>query len=184
MTSVGLTEAVLAVREALLAGADGDAAQAVAQRARRETICQFTVSTLEHLRQFGLLTRSQEMMGNLLGMRPVLGFADGRVRVERTVRQSEVMQDMVRHLEAHFGQTPLSLAVLHSGGDEPRLTELRDLVSASRLNAVRRRVQVVGAAVGTRVGPGVYGLSALPANTAERVLRESHQVAKRRLGRH
>jgi len=184
MTSMGLAETVLAVREALLAGADGDAAQAVAQRVRRDAVCQFTAPTLEYLRQFGQLTRAQEVMGNLLGMRPVLGFGDGRVRLYRTVRQNEVLEDMVSHLEDHFGDLRLSLAIVHSGSTAEQLPRMREAVEQSRLKVVRGRVQVVGAAVGTRLGPGGYGFSALPANTVERVLRESPAVAKRRLGRH
>ena len=186
MSSVGLTETVLAVREVLLAGGDADAAQLVAQQVRRTICCQFTVPTLEYLRRGGRVSRSQEMVGTLLGVRPVMGFEDGRIRVERTVRQGQALQDIIRTLEERFGREPISISVAHGGRDPGRMAELRAAVERSRLNPVRRRVQLVGATIGAHVGPGFYGVSALPLSVTERVIGglRAHPEGARRLGRH
>ena len=186
MSSVGLTETVLAVREVLLAGGDADAAQLVAQQVRRAICCQFTVPTLEYLRRGGRVSRSQEMVGTLLGVRPVLGFGDGRIRVERTVRQGQALQDMIRTLEERFGRVPLSISVAHGGRDPEKLAELREAVESSQLNPVRRRVQLVGATIGAHVGPGFYGVSAMPLSVTERIVDDlrDRREGVRRLGRH
>jgi len=142
----------------------------VAQQVRRTICCQFTVPTLEYLRRGGRVSRGQEMVGTLLGVRPVMGFEDGRIRVERTVRQGQALQDIIRTLEERFGREPISISVAHGGRDPGRMAELRAAVERSRLNPVRRRVQLVGATIGAHVGPGFYGVSALPLSVTERVI--------------
>ncbi|KEF35396.1 fatty acid-binding protein DegV [Deinococcus sp. RL] len=160
--SIPLAEAVLAAREALDRGGDLAAAKQAVAAVQAEQLAEFTVPTLEYLRRGGRLSRAQEFIGNMLGVRPVLRFDAGRLKPVRRVRGAQATGDILAQLEAHFGREPVAVTIGHAGRDPARIAELRGAVQASRLNVVRGRLQLLGPVIGAHVGPGTYGLMARP----------------------
>ncbi|WP_245872733.1 DegV family protein [Deinococcus planocerae] len=162
LASLPLAEAALAARDALWRGGDAASAQAAVRRVGEEALAEFTVPTLEYLRRGGRLSRAQELVGNVLGLRPVLRFDGGRLRAVRRVKADDALRDILARLEERFGDEPVAVTVGHAGRDPIRLAELRAALGASRLNVARGRVQLLGPAIGAHVGPGTYGVMARP----------------------
>lgn len=184
LASVALAESVLIIRHILQAGGDADAAQLAAQWVRHEIYSQFTMPTLEYLRRNGRISRSQEVMGNMLNMRPVMGFDNGRIKVIRRAKSNEALEDIIEHIRQKFGDQPLSIAIGHGGRDPERLAELSSAVDNSGLNIKFRRKQIIGAVIGTHVGPGFYGISATPLVPTDELLAPRKTARTPHIGRH
>ncbi|MEW6421672.1 MAG: DegV family protein [Deinococcota bacterium] len=160
LASIALAEAAIAAREVVRAGGDLQAALAAAQATGRDLLVEFTVPTLEYLRRGGRLSRTQELLGNMLGVRPILGFHEGRLQAVRRVRAASATRDILAQLEEKFGRDPVAVTIGHAGRDPSRIAELKAAMDASRLNVVRGRLQLLGPVIGAHVGPGTYGLMA------------------------
>ncbi|MDL2345067.1 DegV family protein, partial [Deinococcus sp. MIMF12] len=152
----------LAAREAVSRGGDLAAARQAVAGVQGSLLAEFTVPTLEYLRRGGRLSRTQEFIGNMLGVRPVLRFDAGRLQAVRRVRAAQATGDILAHLEAQFGREPVAVTIGHAGRDPARIAELRAAVQASRLNVAQGRLQLLGPVIGAHVGPGTYGLMARP----------------------
>ncbi|ADV67650.1 DegV family protein [Deinococcus maricopensis] len=133
-------------------------------RARSRMHAEFTVTDLEYLRRGGRLSRAGEFMANLLNIRPVLTFDDGRIVPARRVRGKGATQDMIARMTERFGNTPINVTIAIAGRDKDRINELRLALSNSSLNIAQGRVQLIGAVTGAHVGPGTYGFQAVPAD--------------------
>lgn len=160
--SLPLAEAALAAREVIGRGGDLAAAKGAVAGVQSGLLAEFTVPTLEYLRRGGRLSRTQEVIGNMLGVRPVLRFDAGRLKPVRRVRAAQATGDILAQLEAQFGREPVAVTIGHAGRDPARIAELRSAVQASRLNVARGRMQLLGPVIGAHVGPGTYGLMARP----------------------
>ncbi|MDB5044842.1 MAG: fatty acid-binding protein DegV [Deinococcus sp.] len=163
LASAPLAEAVIAARDAVSAGGTAETARRAVEHVRHNLHAEFTVPSLEYLRRGGRIGRAQEFFGNMLGMRPVLAFMGGELKATRRVRATGATQDLLGTLKERFGDTPLSVAIVHAGRDPGRIAELRSAMTASGLNVVRGRMQLMGPVVGAHVGPGTYGFMARPA---------------------
>lgn len=162
LASLPLAETVIAAREAVGAGGDISAALKAIQTVQKDLLAEFTVPTLEYLRRGGRISRAQALVGNVLGVRPVLRFEGGRLQPVRRVRASHAVRDILTQLEERFGRDPVAVTIGHAGRDPVRIAELRAAMDASRLNVARGRVQLMGPVIGAHVGPGTYGLMARP----------------------
>lgn len=131
-------------------------------RLRHYTVGEFCVGSLEHLRRAGRVSRSREILGNLLGLRPILAFKDGAIVPVRTVQEKKAMHNIIAALEKQFGRTPLSVTAINAGQDSDRIAELKGALQDSSLNIQRGRLQLFGAAVGANLGPGSFGFMAVP----------------------
>ncbi|GAA5532523.1 DegV family protein [Deinococcus aluminii] len=160
--SLPLAEVVMAARDAVSAGGDMQAALGAIRAVQEGLRVEFTVPTLEYLRRGGRLSRTQELIGNVLGVRPVLGFDGGHLKAVRRVRAKDATRDILGQLEERFGRDPVAVTIGHAGRDPARIAELKAAVSASRLNVAQGRLQLMGPVIGAHVGPGTYGLLARP----------------------
>ena len=86
LASIGLAEAALRASAALQRGESLESAVQSAELTRSQINVEFTVSSLKYLRQSQRITRAQEMMGNMLSLRPVLTFQQGRLVPVRRVK--------------------------------------------------------------------------------------------------
>ncbi|GGR85790.1 DegV family protein [Deinococcus sedimenti] len=145
--------------------AAGDEAHQVTRAvldARNSMYGEFSVATLDYLRRSGRIGRAQAFVGGLLGVRPVLSFDRGELKAARRVKVDQAAGDMLDSLKQRFGNTPLSVAIMHAGRDVERINALRSAMVASGLNVQRGRVQLMGPVIGAHVGPGTFGFNALP----------------------
>lgn len=162
LASLPLAEVVIAARDVIRGGGDMDAALKAVGAVQRGLLAEFTVPTLDYLRRGGRLSRTQALIGNMLGVRPVLRFDAGRLQAVRRVRAPQATRDILAQLEERFGREPVAVTIGHAGRDPARIAELRAAMQASRLNVARGRMQLLGPVIGAHVGPGTYGLMARP----------------------
>lgn len=120
----------------------------------------FTLETLEFLRRGGRIGLAKALVGNLLGLRPVLELMDGEVVPVRRVRGADrVLPAMREFLEARSDPAlPLRVALGHARAPEAMPT-LDALVREARPNAIIEMVTEIGPTVGTHAGPGTVAFS-------------------------
>jgi len=127
---------------------------------RRSQATVFTVETLEYLRRGGRIGRARALVGNLLGLRPVLEIADGEVRPYRRVRSPEQALAAMGEILAERSDPdrPLRVALAHARAPEA-IPPLEALVREVRPAAVLELVTAIGPTVGTHAGPGASAVS-------------------------
>ena len=127
---------------------------------RRSQGTVFTVETLEYLRRGGRIGRARALVGNLLGLRPVLEIAEGEVRPYRRVRGAEQALSAMGELLADRSdpERPLRVALAHARAPEA-IPPLMALVEEVRPLAVVDLVTAIGPTVGTHAGPGASAVS-------------------------
>ncbi|WP_245808416.1 DegV family protein [Deinococcus hopiensis] len=162
MASFPMAELLMAAREVVRAGGGMEQALAAIRTLSERLLVELTVPTLEYLRRGGRISRTQALVGNMLGVRPVLRFDDGRLQAVRRVRASQAARDILSQMESRFGREPVAVTVAHAGRDPGRIAELQTYVKGSKLNVGRGRVQLMGPVIGAHVGPGTYGIMARP----------------------
>jgi DegV family protein with EDD domain len=162
LASTPLAEAALAVRDVLQAGGDGEAARRAVEAMRGQMQAEFSVASLEYLRRGGRIGRAQALVGNMLGVRPILQFDHGELKAVRRIRASQAAEDMLDQLCQKFGREAVSVSIVHAGRDTGRLSAMRQAVTRSGLNVRQGRVQLMGPVIGAHVGPGTYGFLARP----------------------
>jgi DegV family protein with EDD domain len=126
----------------------------------REKVFYFLPTTLDQLHKGGRIGRASHLVGTLLNIKPVLTIDDGVIDVYkkvRGVRQAlEAMRDGV--LENTRPGTTIYASLSH-GLNEPVLMQLRELLGGVTDREIRIRLtSVVGAVIGTYVGPGAVAL--------------------------
>lgn len=130
------------------------------ERFLKEKVFYFLPTTLDQLYKGGRIGRASHLVGGLLNIKPVLIIDGGVIDVYkkvRGVRQAlEVMRDgLLEHTQP--GSTVY--ASLSHGLNEPVLAQLRELVEGITDRDVRIRLtSVVGAVIGTYVGPAAVSL--------------------------
>ena len=123
----------------------------------------FLPTTLDQLYKGGRIGRASHLMGTMLNIKPVLTIDEGVIDVYKKVRglrqALEAMRDgMLEHTDP--GAT-IYVSLSH-GLNEPVLTQMRELVEAVRDRTLEIRLtSVVGAVIGTYVGPGALALSCI-----------------------
>jgi DegV family protein with EDD domain len=120
----------------------------------------FTLETLEFLRRGGRIGRAKALVGNLLGLRPVMELAEGEVTPVRRVRGADkVMPAMREFLESRSDpDRTLRVALGHARAPES-IAELDALVREARPKAVIEMVTEIGPTVGTHAGPGTVAFA-------------------------
>ncbi|MFC3834895.1 MULTISPECIES: DegV family protein [Deinococcus] len=162
LASTPLAEAVLAAQRTVVAGGHAQDVNRVIEDMRSSMSAEFSVATMEYLRRGGRIGRAQELVANMLGVRPILQFSDGELKAVRRIKADVAPQDMLDKLRERFGREPISVTIAHAGRDTGRITALRTAVGSSGLNVRKGRVQLIGPVIGAHVGPGTYGFMACP----------------------
>ncbi len=134
--------------------------QELVDRFRRTQGTVFTLETLEFLRRGGRIGRAKALVGNLLGLRPLLELSDGEVVPVRRVRGADrVLPAMRDYLEARSDPTqPLRVALGHARAAQT-MPALEALVREARPNAIIEMVTEIGPTVGTHAGPGTVAFA-------------------------
>lgn len=150
------------MRVRLEQGVEADELRVFASTAHERAGIVFQVATLEYLRRGGRIGRASAMVGNILGIRPVLQVKDGFVDAYAKVRgEKRALATMAEYLEERSTlEDDLYVSFFHADAAE-MLEPLKE-----RLRAVRPRAQFVfdsevGAVVGTHAGPGTFAFCML-----------------------
>ena len=123
----------------------------------------FLPTTLDQLHKGGRIGRASHLVGTLLSIKPVLSIDDGVIDVYkkvRGVRQAlEAMRDGM--LENTDPGSTVYCSLSH-GLNEPVLAQMRELLEGVADRDLRIRLtSVVGAVIGTYVGPGAIALGCI-----------------------
>ena len=162
LASAGLAEYLLAAVRVRDQGGTLEDALAETTIVGETLFSEFVVPNLEFLRRGGRLSRAGLLLGNLTGLRPVLGFEQGQIVPRRRVRAQQAEENLIERLEQHAQGRPVALTVYLAGRDQARLQELQSAIRHSRLKVVRGRLQLIGCVVGAHVGPDTYGFVSVP----------------------
>ncbi|GGK20257.1 hypothetical protein GCM10008955_12090 [Deinococcus malanensis] len=162
LTTAPLAEVALAARAALDAGQSMEQAEQLVHAIRTEMSTDFSVASLEYLRRSGRIGRAQQVVGNMLNLRPVLHFDQGKLSVVKRLKAPQVLPDMLANAVQRFGNRPVSVTIVHAGRDVARISELQGAVSRSGLNIKQGRALLLGPVIGAHVGPGTFGVLVRP----------------------
>ncbi len=138
--------------------------KSMAEKANDLTGVLFAVSTLEFLHRGGRIGGAQAFLGTALGLKPILGLADGKIVAVEKIRTMNKAIDRVIDLtvERIGGRRPVRLAALHANApvEAERLLEklCQRFNPADIAEAFSASVSPV---IGTHTGPGTVGVAFL-----------------------
>jgi DegV family protein with EDD domain len=117
----------------------------------------FAVNTLEFLARGGRIGKGRAFLGNLLGIKPILGVVDGEVTAVDKVRGGRAAQPRLIELfrEKVDPQRPVVVSIAHAKAPV-WADRLRALVQKS-FDVAELIVAEMGPVVGTHAGPGTVG---------------------------
>ncbi|AVK61504.1 DegV family protein [Lactobacillus sp. CBA3605] len=154
-------EAYMALLAAKLVAAGKTPEQVIEQlhRLRETTEVYFVVDNLSHLVRTGRLSNASGLVGNLLRIKPVLTFEDGKIvaiEKERTMRRA--YQAIKAKLAAAIAAADYPLRVTIENGNNPKLQAewTADLIQSFPDLTIDE--SEIGPVVGVHVGEGVMGL--------------------------
>lgn len=121
----------------------------------------FHAETLDYLVKGGRATAVRAWIANMLGVRPVIGFVDGEVKVIRKIgAKADVTAELVAELERTIAPgTPIWAGVMH--GDAPMRAADVSRAIASRFDAKRLTVRTLSPSIYLHGGPGCIGVAAI-----------------------
>jgi DegV family protein with EDD domain len=120
----------------------------------------FQIPTLEYLRRGGRIGRAQSMVGDVLGIRPLITVADGELLPYARVRgERRAYEAMTAMLTEHTAPSDHVELVTWSGAADDKLPALEQALLAARPTAQVVLHGRVGAVVGTHAGPGVFAFA-------------------------
>lgn len=143
----------------------GKSAQAVAQALEdiRDRVKIVAVAdTLEYLKRGGRISKAVAFAGGLLNIKPILAVDNGVVGLKEKARGTKQINAMLAKAVESFGGIDCSLPIMfgYSGLDDSLLNQFQqeDSFLWEGYQGDLHRV-VVGAAVGTHVGPGAAAMA-------------------------
>lgn len=148
------------LRLRLAQGIDLDEAHAYIAHFLKYNHMLFQVATLEYLRRGGRIGRAQSMVGEVLGIRPLIAIEDGELVPYGKVRgERRALEAMATLLSAKSSPDDAVKLATWSAQADDKLPALE-----AALLAVRPASEVVmhgrvGAVVGTHGGPGVFAFA-------------------------
>ncbi|HEX6203028.1 MAG TPA: DegV family protein [Thermoanaerobaculia bacterium] len=169
---VSLALGMLAVFAARLAARGRSAAEVEARleewKGRMQIL--FVVDTLEFLRRGGRIGAARAWMGKLLGIKPILGVADGEVVPVDKVRGGRAAHPRILDLMAGRADAERPIVAGFAHANAPVWADrLRKLVEG-RFRVVETLTAEMGPTVGTHAGPGTVGVAWLQLDDSELAL--------------
>jgi DegV family protein with EDD domain len=161
--SVGTGMLADGVQRLLEAGTTVDEVTEWVADARERLRLVIYVDTLEYLRRGGRISRTRELAGNMVGLRPLLTLRDGEIALYRRVvgGRARALREFDRFLCEHTRADADARVALAHAGDPDGVEGLAEAVRRLRPRARIERVCELGAVVGTHGGPGTLGLLVL-----------------------
>jgi DegV family protein with EDD domain len=147
-------------------GGNADAILAAIDRLKAAQRLVFTVENLEFLRRGGRIGAARALLGNVLSIKPILAFIDGRVQVVDQVRTYQRALDrLVQELGSAVRLWGRTVATLAHADNRDGAEALATKVAA--VTGEPPQIVEVSAVLGCHVGPGAFGLFYHPASAVE-----------------
>ncbi len=147
--------------ERLERGTPEEEFDAYIERFQKEKVFYFLPTTLDQLYKGGRIGRASHLVGTLLNIKPVLIIDGGVIDVYKKVRGvRQALEVMVDGMIEHTRPDLTTYVSLSHGLNEPVVEQLREMVRAVPDRTIDIRLtSVVGAVIGTYVGPQAVSLS-------------------------
>lgn len=154
LVSGALGLVVLAAAAAAEASGSLAEVERVAIDAAASTNLLATLDTLEFLKRGGRIGSAAAFVGNLLDVKPLIGFLDGAVHAAGRVRTRRKALAAIVERVQEMASTLTDLAIIHS--DPPDLAAFTAAITEVR--GTEPTLMRLGPVVGTHAGPGVVGV--------------------------
>lgn len=159
--SMGAGWQVVAGAELAAGGADTETILKEMQRVLTQEKTMFVIDTLTYLAASGRAPAVQAFIGNLLNIKPLLEFIDGRIESVGKVRgRNRSKRELLDRIDAWAEGRPLRVAVINANVPD-EAAEYAQTVEA-RLNVQEVVIVELGPVLGTLAGPGTLALAAYP----------------------
>ena len=116
----------------------------------------FSVDDLKHLQRGGRISSSKAVIGNMLGIKPILEVKDGLVTPVAQVRGKKHVFSKMVELANNCCVDGKNIAIGH-GDCEADMIKLSDMVK-KELNPSEVLITDVGSCIGSHSGPGILGI--------------------------
>ncbi len=116
------------------------------------------LDTLEYLVKGGRLSKTKGMVGNILGVRPIIEVRDGKVFAEEKVRKGRGARRLLELLEKDHEPGKKLCAVTAHATYTQEYEEFRDIIKKEYKPQVFHESRL-GAIVGCHIGPGGFGIA-------------------------
>jgi DegV family protein with EDD domain len=162
----GLAEIVLAAARLAREGAAAEAVQAAAERIREQLYGVFSPTARGFGVTPGFLGGVRERRHLALGHRKLIGIDKGRLTQLGWERPARVPEALAAAMSQRFHDTPLLVTIAYGGAEHAELARLRAAMESGGLTIAHGRMQLIGPAIGARLGPGSAMVFARPAPDA------------------
>jgi DegV family protein with EDD domain len=162
----GLAEIVLEAARLAREGAGADEVRVAAERVREDIFGTFCPTARGFGGGAGPLAALRERRHRALGHRPLVGIDRGQLKQLGWTRRQRVPEALAAKMRERFGDRPLLVTIAYGGADHAELARLRTAMERGGLTIAHGRVQMIGPAVGARLGPGSSMVFARPAPDA------------------
>lgn len=157
-TAMSMGYIVLEAAKAVEKGASLEECVAIAEAAKERTGVLISVDTLEFLHRGGRIGGAQRLLGTMLGLKPLLELADGRIEpLEKVRTRGKALSRMVDIAVERIGRKPVHLCVIHAVSQADAEAVLEKC--CSQMNVVEKYIAWVSPAIGANIGPGVVGIT-------------------------
>ncbi len=122
-----------------------------------------TLDTLKYAPRSGRISNLQANIGNLLQVKVILDIYHGEISPTGRVRgRRRSLREIVDRQVAHYGSTPLNVAVLHANA----IDEAEDVAAMAQMQLTINELLIsdIGSAIASFGGPGAIGIAGYPAN--------------------
>jgi DegV family protein with EDD domain len=162
VTDLGAGLACVLAAEAAAAGVGIDALPALLDAYRASVQFAFTVETLDYLVKGGRATAVRAFLANVLGVRPVVAFVDGELKVvSKMSTKAEPAQVLTESLEGSFGKgRRIWAGVFH--GNAPAKAAVLTKELRRRFDVAFLCTRALSPSIYLHCGPGTLGVTAVP----------------------
>ena len=164
VTAMVLKMQLIEAAEAIDAGKTFDKVVDIVKSSRDRCYVYFTVKTLEFLERGGRMTRIQALAGNLLQIRPILTFMDGKITSIEKARTFKGALKALRQycLDGVAGKKVRNICATYTDNKEFVEEFLADLIADMGIERPEKAfVDPLTPVIGTHTGPGCIGLAFL-----------------------
>ena len=159
-TAIGLQLMLVAVVEAIHAGASRQQIVDQVEEIKAKIHVLFVVDTLEYLAKGGRIGNAKAFMGTLLKVKPILVLQDGAIEPLEQVRSKQKAQARMLELMGEYvGDKGAQAKVSICGALVPDEVSALSRELVGRLGCAQPLISEIGPVIGTHTGPGVIGVA-------------------------
>lgn len=158
----GLADVVLEAARLARQGAGVDEVEEAANKVRKELYGVLCPSPNAWLGSDRFLGRLDSKRHRLLRRRQLLAMENGKLTGLGWTSSARVGEALAAKLQERFGNRELLLSLAYAGADHEDLGRLRAAIEGAGLVIGHGRLQLIGPAVGARLGPGAATVFARP----------------------